>query len=300
MQNNVTQDGLVIDPILAFLDLSSEINVIHPTFAEKLGLVIRSINVDAQKINGTIFEIYEIVIVAFSVIDQADKVKFFEKTFLVANISPDVIFGMPFLTLSDVDINFPKKKLQWRPYIIEKDLPITKRVELVEKKEFATATFNPGYEIFVVHIVSLENPSQKSDVHPSCRAQIAALVANEAPTLISTEYSDFTDIFSPKLALKLLEHTRINDYAIKLVDNQQPPYGPLYSLGLVELETLKTYIKTNLANGFIKLSKFPARAPILFDKKSDKSLWLCVDYRGLNNLIIKNQYPLLLVGESLD
>ena len=68
----------------------------------------------------------------------------------------------------------------------------------------------------------------------------------------------------------------------------------------MELETLKTYIETNLANGFIRPSKSPAGAPILFVRKSDGSLRLCVNYRGLNNLTIKNRYPLPLIGESLD
>ncbi len=115
-----------------------------------------------------------------------------------------------------------------------------------------------------------------------------------------SEYADFADIFLPKLAAKLLEYTRINDHAIELVDDWQPLYGPIYNLGPVELETLKVYIKNNLANGFIRPSKSPARASILFDKKPDGSLRLCVDYQGLNNLTIKNRYRLLLVGESLD
>lgn len=106
---------------------------------------------------------------------------------------------------------------------------------------------------------------------------------------------------SPKdLAAELPEHTGINDHAIDLIDGQQPPYGPIYSLGPEGLETLKTYIETNLANVFIRPSKSPAGAPILFVKKPDGSLWLCVDYRGLNNLTIKNRYPLPLIGESLD
>ena len=99
---------------------------------------------------------------------------------------------------------------------------------------------------------------------------------------------------------KLPKHTEINDHAIELVDGQQPSYGPIYSLGPVELETLKAYIETNLANGFMRPSKSPAGAPILFDRKSDGFLRLCVDYRGLNNLTIKNRYPLPLIGESLD
>ena len=96
---------------------------------------------------------------------------------------------------------------------------------------------------------------------------------------VLAEYSDFADVFSPDLTSELPEHIGINDHAIELVKGcQQPPYGPIYSLEPVELETLKAYIETNLANGFIRPSKSPAGAPILFDRKSDGSLRLCVGY----------------------
>ena len=77
---------------------------------------------------------------------------------------------------------------------------------------------------------------------------------------------------------ELLENTRINKYAIKLEKDKQSSFRLIYSLRLVELETLKIYIKTNLVNAFIRLSKFPARAPILFDKKPDRNFRLCVNY----------------------
>ena len=83
-------------------------------------------------------------------------------------------------------------------------------------------------------------------------------------TGILTEYSNFSNIFSSDSAAKLPEHTRINDHPINLLHNKQPPYGRIYSLGPVELEMLKTYIKANLANGFIRPSKSFAGAPILF------------------------------------
>ncbi len=92
----------------------------------------------------------------------------------------------------------------------------------------------------------------------------------------------------------------INNHAIELVDDWKLFYGPIYSLDLVKLEILKTYIKNNLANNFIKLSKSLVGISILFDKKPDGNLSLYIDYQGLNNLIIKNPYPLYLVGESLD
>lgn len=68
----------------------------------------------------------------------------------------------------------------------------------------------------------------------------------------------------------------------------------------MKLKTLKTYIKINLANGFIHSSKSPTGTPILFDKKLNKSLLLCVNYQGLNNITIKNQYLFLFVSESLN
>ena len=87
---------------------------------------------------------------------------------------------------------------------------------------------------------------------------------------------------------EFLENTGMNEYTIKLEKSKQPLFRSIYSLGLIELKTLKTYIKTNLANGFIRSSKSPAGAPILFDKKPNESLRLYVDYQSLNNITIKN------------
>ena len=92
----------------------------------------------------------------------------------------------------------------------------------------------------------------------------------------------------------------MNYHVIKLVDNRQLNYRPLYNLRSVELETLKIYFKTNLCNGFIRPFKSPERVLIFFDKKLDGSFQLCVDYWEFNNLTIKNQYLLPFVEKSSD
>ena len=135
-------------------------------------------------------------------------------------------------------------------------------------------------------------------IHPAQKAQIALLLTKEIT--VPVKYSDFADVFSKKAAKVLPVRIGIHKHVIELEDGKQSPYGPIYSLGPVELETLKTYIKTNLANGFIQTLKSPASASILFVYKPDGSLWLYINYRGLNNLTIKNRYPLSLIGESLD
>ena len=100
--------------------------------------------------------------------------------------------------------------------------------------------------------------------------------------------------------MELPKNTRMNKHAIELEEDKQLPFGPIYSLGPVELETLKTYIETNLANGFIRPSKSPTGALIFFNRRLDENLCFCVDYWGFNNITIKNRYPLLLIGKSLD
>ena len=156
----------------------------------------------------------------------------------------------------------------------------------MDKKEFAAAAFDPESETFAVHVASLSSVALSSsfplNVHPFRRPQIAGLIAKETSIKVPAEYADFVDVFSPDLASELPEHTGINDHAIKLVNGQQPLYGPIYTLGPVEP------------------SKSPTGAPFFFDQKLDGSLWLYVDYTGLNNLTIKNWYPLPLVGESLN
>ena len=109
--DGVTQDGLTLDPVSALLDLGSEVNTMYPVFVEKLGLVVQIINIGAQKIDGTTFETYKIVVAAFLVTDQADKIRFFEETFLVANVNRNIVLEMSFLILSNVNVDFSKKEL---------------------------------------------------------------------------------------------------------------------------------------------------------------------------------------------
>lgn len=120
------------------------------------------------------------------------------------------------------------------------------------------------------------------------------------PKIISPKYFNFTNAFFSQLAMELLEYTGINDHAIDLTNNKQLSYGLIYSLGPEELDTLKIYIETNLANKFIRPSKFSVGTLIFFVCKLDGSLCLCIDYQDLNNLTIKNRYSLPLISKSLN
>ena len=176
-------------------------------------------------------------------------------------------------------------------------MSITQKIELINKKKFVKATLNKNIEVFVVY-VSSSSLGSKMTIQPAWKAQIVLLLAKKI--IIPAKYANFSDVFLKKSAKVLQEHIGINKNAVELEDGKQPPYRLIYSLGLIKLETLKTYIQINLANNFIQPSKFLAGVPILFVHKPNGSLRFCINYQGLNNLTIKNRYLFPLIGESLN
>jgi hypothetical protein len=97
----------------------------------------------------------------------------------------------------------------------------------------------------------------------------------------------YLDVFTATNAKKLVPHWDI-DLAIDLQPGKEPLYGPIYPLSQTELAALQEFLEENLAKGFIQESKSLVGAPILFAPKKDSSLRLCVDYRGLNAITVKN------------
>ena len=270
----------------------------NPAFTQKLGFHIRKTNVKAQKIDSFTLEIFEMIIANLELENKADRSKFFQKTFFVADTKFETILEMLFLKISNADMSFGEKTLIQKSYTINKTLSTIKQVQIVDSKEFIIAALDVGSETFVVHVTIQEQ--EKMLVHFKRQAQVRALIFNEAPIKILAEYSDYNNVFLVENAAELLKHTGINDHAIKLEESKQPRFEPIYNLGSIKLKNLKIYIKINLANNFIQPSKSPANVPILFDWKPNRSFRLCVNYCGLNNIIIKNQYLLRLIGKSLD
>lgn len=78
--------------------------------------------------------------------------------------------------------------------------------------------------------------------------------------------------------MELSENTKINKYAIELIDDKPPLYRFIYTLNSLELETLIIYIKAHTKIRFIQLFKSSTSTFILFDKKPDSNLYLCITY----------------------
>lgn len=121
----------------------------------------------------------------------------------------------------------------------------------------------------------------------------------EALEIVPTVYHDYIDVFSKDKGESLPEH---QDYDIKidLVPAEVPPFGGIYRLAGSELKSLKDYIDDMMKKGLIRESSSPAASPVLFVPKKGGELRLCVDYRKLNAITIKDRYPLPSTDMLLD
>ena len=121
----------------------------------------------------------------------------------------------------------------------------------------------------------------------------------EVPTEIKNMLEEFKDVMPPEL-LKNLPPRREVDHEIELEPGARPPTTGLYQMAPHELEELRRQLKELLDAGFIRPSKAPFGAPVLFQKKHDGSIRMCIDYRVLNKVTVKNKYPIPIVAYLFD
>ena len=110
--------------------------------------------------------------------------------------------------------------------------------------------------------------------------------------------SDFPDVFSEELPG--LPPQREIEFAIDVVPGATPASVTPYRMAPLELKELKLQLQELLDKGFIRPSVSPWGAPVLFVKKKDGTLRLCVDYRQLNKLTVKNKYLLPRIDDLFD
>lgn len=117
---------------------------------------------------------------------------------------------------------------------------------------------------------------------------------------VPDRFHEFLDVFSHSEANKLPPHRPGVDHEINLKEGTEAPFQRMRPMAPAELEATKKYLNDMLQKGFIRPSSSPAAAPVLIVKKPGGGLRFCVDYRGINEITIKNRYPIPSIGETLN
>ncbi|GJT89732.1 putative nucleotidyltransferase, ribonuclease H [Tanacetum coccineum] len=139
-----------------------------------------------------------------------------------------------------------------------------------------------GFPIFLAHVTTreIEDKSEKKRLEDVPIAQ------------------DFPEVFPEDLPG--LPPTRQVEFQIDLVPGAAPVARAPYRLAPSEMKELSEQLKELSDKGFIRPSSSPWGAPVLFVKKKDGSFRMCIDYRELNKLTVKNRYPLPRIDDLFD
>ena len=114
-----------------------------------------------------------------------------------------------------------------------------------------------------------------------------------------SEYYEFASLFFWEKSDKLPSHHSYN-HIIPLISDKKLSKESLYNISYNELQMLQKYLKDYLSKGFICVSSSSAASSVIFVKKPEDELCLCVNYCDLNNFTVKNQYLLPLIWETLN
>ena len=109
---------------------------------------------------------------------------------------------------------------------------------------------------------------------------------------------EFPDVFPEDLPGS--PPVREIDFSIELLPGSMPISQAPYRMAPAELKELKTQLQELVDKGFIRPSMSPWGAPVLFVKKKDGTMRLCIDYRKLNQVTMKNKYPLPRIDDLFD
>lgn len=292
-------------PLRCLFDSGCEINLINDDLVHSLNLQVADSvpKPEARFLDDNSLRIYDSYLLTTRTRDSkgalrtVGTVRFWSARF----VGYECVLGYPWLAAADPDIHYPTATFEWREDTADSPLTLCTAGELQEDLEVDEMICS----IAAMRLAddSHANNTPGNAMHPDRVSQLRTVIAAvqsqpEAP-ILPEQYREYLDVFSIENAGILPPNTEF-DHAIDLEEGKVPPNLPIYNLSQKELEVLRKYLDSALVKGWIQESKSPAGAPILFVPKKDGTIRLCVDYRGLNTITIKNRHPLPLISEMLD
>jgi hypothetical protein len=211
----------------------------------------------------------------------------------------DVVLGMPWLTKLNPTID-------WKTRTVRVD------VHKSNHDSYTVPANNSEPNSTLNFISSKQILRQKSDIANLYLVYINYDDINDNSTLVCNSIDSrdknftvdkllkkYSDVFPDDLPSGL-PPTRAIDHKIEIIPGSSPPCSTMYRMSPSELDELKKQLQELIQHKFIRPSKSSYGAPVLFVKKKDGSMRMCIDYRALNKITVKNKYPLPRVDELFD
>ena len=229
---------------------------------------------------------------------------------IVRMINHDIVLGMPWLKMHNLNIDWETRVFTFEKCDCVIDIQFTHRQrsminkqtnrESIVKSELINANKNIDEQMFDFTNIVKDQASHEVKINEESHApfEISNKSKNRnALTRIFDEYKQWKHLFLKEVTTKTLLKHQIWNHEIVLESSKTPTFELIYALFEKKLRILREYLNENLKKKFIWKSQSSTKYSILFVLKKNETLRLCVDYRKLNEIIIKNRYSLSNINE---
>ena len=208
------------------------------------------------------------------------------KQLIQLNIIPlkaaNVILGIPWLQQYEPTIDWKSGSVSvsvnGNQIVLPKYSDASDDSMIVSSLQFSRMIRHPDSKYGVLFINSVDATKESSS---------SEVIDPEVQSLLNR----YSDVFPDDLPAGLPPEREV-DHKIEIIPGSEPPVRAPYRMSIPELDELKKQLNELIEKGHIRVSKSQYRSPVLFVKKKDGSMRLCVDYRALSKITIKNNYPL--------
>eukprot|EP00171_Calliarthron_tuberculosum_P000963 IDg963t1 len=218
------------------------------------------------------------------------KAVFETRPYIVDLISYDIILGKTWLTEINPIINWKTNQMR----ISQRGQIIALDAEDCEHKDSHLTCMLTSKQF-----ERLAKKKKSSLFHVLLKPLTKKRLIDDKSSEIKNILEKYKDVFPETLPPGLPPERNI-EMKIDLEPGSKPKIGPIYKLSVLELAEMKKQIEEALSKGFIRPSVSPWGSPVLFAKKKDGALRMCIDYRALNKQTIRNQVPLPRIDEVWD
>lgn len=226
-------------------------------------------------------------------------------TFFVVDIDniADIILGIPWLEKHNPQIDWIERLITFQPTAdSQRRKNETSKEHQIKGITKWNSSYSGGKPEFLLSAMQFANAAKKKHSKVFCgtlRLETEESSHGEPDTRLKTVLDEYKDVFPDDLPAGIPPDRSVA-HKIDLEPGAAASFGPVYKLTADDADELKKQLEQLEGKGYIRPSKSPFGAPVLLVKKQDGSLRLCVDYRALNKLTIKNRYPMPIIDELTD
>ncbi|RYA46877.1 reverse transcriptase domain-containing protein [Enterobacter cloacae complex sp. GF14B] len=205
----------------------------------------------------------------------------------------DVILGAPWFDRLAADVKFPERRISFK--FREKDMYIDAKemgntIPIVHTPAF-NKSIKSSISVYMIFVKDSQN-------EPNALAKENK--SNQKELELSNFLKGFQDVFIDDIPCELPPKRGNDDHAIELLPGSSPPNKPPYRVSQAQQEEIMRQVHELVEKGMVRPSSSPFCSPVLLVQKKDGTYRMCVDYRALNRITIKNRFPVPRVEDLFD